>query len=423
MSLKRFLCNGSNKNRDSYVWNMIGSILMAFQSVILLMVLRRTMDLAVAGVFSIAYANSNLFLTVGKFGMRNFQVSDIEQQFTFSEYKCSRWISTIAMMVIVCIYVFVVSFKNGYTFEKAMIIIWMCLYKAVDSIEDVYCGEYQRRDRLDIGAKSLTLRVFVTMIIFVIAVVITRSLLISLIVSTLATALIAIVLIKMTVGEFCENYVTLLNKKRVLKLLWLCLPLFLGAFLSFYIGNAPKYSIDAILSDEIQACYGFIAMPVFVIGLLNNFIFNPLIFRLSSLWNENKIESFIKRIFIQSIVVCIITLVCIGAASICGIPVLSWLYNTDLSAYKQELLIMLLGGGFLGMSGLLNIVITIMRGQRLLMTGYIVTALMAILFSDMVVERDGVMGATVFYTILMCVLSIAFFAIFIYGIVKKKKEI
>lgn len=395
---------------------------MAFQSVILLVILRRTMDLAAAGIFTIANANANLFLTVGKFGMRNFQVSDVKRQFNFAEYRRSRWISAAAMIAVSCIYVLIASVKNGYSVEKSMIIIWMCLYKVVDAVEDVYYGEYQQKNRLDVGAKALTLRMAATVLIFAVSVIITRSLLVSMIISTAATALIAFVLIWNTAGGFEDTRLRSPEMKRVMRLMWLCLPLFLGAFLAFYIGNAPKYSIDAILSDELQACYGFISMPVFVIGLLNNFIFNPLIYKMSCLWNENKIGDFIKRTFIQTIIVCIITLVCIGAAYICGIPILSWLYNTDLSAYKKELLVMLLGGGFLGLSGLFNIIITIMRRQPALLIGYAVTAILALAFSNTVVRRYGVMGAAAFYTVIMLILCVIFAVIFIIGIVKKKGE-
>lgn len=404
------------------MWNMAGSMLMAFQSVILLVILSHTMDLAAAGVFTIANANANLFVTIGRFGMRNFQVSDVKGQFTFAEYRSSRWISVAAMIAVSCVYVLIAAFANGYSVEKSMIIIWMCLYKAVDAAEDVYYGEYQQKDRLDVGAKALTLRMVVTMILFSVAVVITRDLLVSMILSTVLTAVIAFVLIKITAAEFEDTRSRLSDKKQVMRLMWLCLPLFLGAFLALYIGNAPKYSIDAILSDELQACYGFIAMPVFVIGLLNNFIFNPLIYKMSCLWNENKIGGFIKRTCIQVLIVCIITLVCIGAAWLCGIPILSWLYNTDLSAYKNELLVMLLGGGFLGMSGLFNIVITIMRRQRALLIGYVITAVLALVFSNTVVRKYGIMGAAAFYTAIMLMLCIIFAVIFIIGIVRKKGE-
>ena len=81
--LKNFLLNDKNIERDSFLWNMIGSMLMAFQSVIMLMIFTRVLGLADAGIFTIAFANANLFLNIGKYGMRYFQVSDLERQFSF----------------------------------------------------------------------------------------------------------------------------------------------------------------------------------------------------------------------------------------------------------------------------------------------------------------------------------------------------
>ena len=90
MRIKAFLISDKNIERDSYLWNMIGSLLMAFQSVIMLMILTRTLGLVDAGIFTIAYANANLFLNIGKYGMRYFQVSDVKGQFTFADYRMSR---------------------------------------------------------------------------------------------------------------------------------------------------------------------------------------------------------------------------------------------------------------------------------------------------------------------------------------------
>ena len=65
LKIKAFLLNDQKIERDSFIWNMAGSMLMAFQSVIMLMILTRTLGLKDAGIFTIAYANANLFLTVG----------------------------------------------------------------------------------------------------------------------------------------------------------------------------------------------------------------------------------------------------------------------------------------------------------------------------------------------------------------------
>lgn len=417
--MKSFLLESKNHERDSVIWNMIGSLLMAFQSVIFLMILTRTVGLLDAGIFTIAYANANLFLNIGKYGMRNYQVSDVKGDYTFKEYLASRWITSILMIIISIIYVIYTAYINDYSVEKTQIIIWMCLFKVSDAMEDVYFGDYQKKLRLDVASKALTTRMLLTIMFFTIVVIITRDLLFTLISSTVFTTILALLFISSTKYEFSEE--EQLDYKNVVNILKVCFPVFMSSFLSFYIGNAPKYAIDAQLSDELQACYGFIAMPVFVIGLLNSFVFNPILFRLSCIWNDQKINEFVKKVLMQATIVFSITAVCIIGAYLLGVPVLSLLYNTDLSPYKMELLILLLGGGFLGLSGVLNSVITIMRQQKMLVYGYLIVAGLALLLSNEVVRKYEVLGATVLYTVLMLLLCICFSVFFIIGINKVKK--
>lgn len=418
---KKFLLDNQNIKRDSYLWNMIGSMLMAFQSVIMLMILTRVLGLADAGIFTIAFANANLFLNIGKYGMRYFQVSDFKRQFSFSEYKISRVITVIAMLLTSIIYILYAAFANTYSIEKTQIIIWMCLFKIVDAIEDVYHGYYQQENRLDIASKCLALRMFITIVVFALGLILFKNQLIALIISTLVTAALFLVFTKWTFGVFHKS-VSKLDFKNVVSLLKLCFPLFAGAFLSFYIGNAPKYAIDAHLSDSLQACYGFIAMPVFVIGLLNSFIFNPMLYKMTQLWNSGKVKEFMTRALIQLSLVGVITIICLAGAYLLGIPVLSWLYNTNLAPYKTELLILLLGGGFLGVSGLLNAFITIIRYQKQIIWGYTFIAILAFLFSNRIVERYEMLGASVLYSALMGSLCIIFIIIFIYGVFQNKRQ-
>lgn len=413
----------NNVTKDSFIWNMIGSMIMAFQSVILLMILTRTVGLIESGIFTIAYANANLFLTIGKYGMRNFQVSDIKGEFSFREYKTSRIITVCTMIILSLGYVLASAIVNEYSFEKSMIIIGMCIFKLPDAIEDVYYGEYQKCGRLDIASKAMTLRLLFTLIIFSIIIMISKNLLYALFISSCVTFIIMYIFIKWTYRKFKKT--TEMQWRNVVRLLKNCFPLFAGSFLSFYIGNAPKYAIDFLLTDDLQACYGFLAMPVFVIGLLNGFIFNPMLFKLSCLWNEAKIKLFLKQVVMQIAIVAGITGVCILGAYLIGIPVLSLLYNTNLSPYKTELLILLLGGGFLGLSGLLNAVIIIIRCQKNLLWVYLTVAIIAFFMSNPIVKKYRMMGASILYMILMLIICICFLLIFMSKIIKcyKKKKI
>ena len=202
MRIKEFIMSEDNIKRDSYLWNMAGSMLMAFQSVIMLIILTRTLGLMEAGIFTIAYANANLFLTIGKYGMRYFQVSDVKNQFTFAEYRLSRVITSLGMLGVSAAYTLYASVSNGYTMEKTQVIIWMCLFKVVDGIEDVYNGLYQRKNRLDVASKILTLRMIFTIVIFGLGLIIVRDLLLVLIIATISTTILLILFIRWTYGGF-----------------------------------------------------------------------------------------------------------------------------------------------------------------------------------------------------------------------------
>lgn len=421
MKLQRFLMDSKDIEKDSFIWNLAGSLLQAFQSVIILTALTRILNLNDAGIFTIAYANANLFLTIGKYGMRYFQVSDVKDQFTFEEYRYSRTITTVAMVIISLAYVICAGWKNSYSLGKVFVIFWMCCFKAVDSIEDIYHGFCQQKGRLDVAAKAMTLRMIITILVFLLCIIFLKNLLFSLVISTLLSALLLAVLMN-CISEIWKQAKGTIELGNVALLLKICFPLFAGSFLSFYIGNAPKYAIDAALSDELQACYGFIAMPVFVIELLNGFIFNPLIHRLSILWERKKYKEFLWRLCGQSVIIAAITVGCMLAAWVAGIPVLSWLYNTDLSAYRGELLILLLGGGFRGLSGFLCTVITIIRFQKHVLWWYLGVAAVAFLLSGRAVALYGIWGASVLYMILMGMLSVAFAGVTAVGIYRGKKS-
>ena len=416
--MQAFLNNSKNIYRDSYLWNMIGSMLLAFQSVILLMVLTRVLGVDDAGIFTLAYANANLFFTMGKYGMRYFQASDVIEQFSFKDYICSRIITSACMIVGSFGFTVYLAIKNSYTIEKMLIVFFVCIFKLPDVIEDVYYGRYQQKARLDIAAKTMTLRVALTTLCFILVVILSKNLLFSVIVSTVFAFLLVAYFIKITIKPFADGKKW--EKAKVFELLRVCFPLFVGAFLSIYITNAPKYSIDALLNDELQACYGFISMPVMVISLLNGIIFNPLIQKMSIIWKKRETKAFLIRVIVQAGVVLGITLCCIIAAFFLGIPVLSFLFNVDLTLYKRELIILLIGGGLLGLSGLLNTVITIIRFQDSILIGYGIVTCMAIIFSDYIVSQYKLMGAAILYMLLMASLCILFLIFLIIGIIKDR---
>lgn len=425
-TLKRFLTTSKDIEKSAAIWNMIASIMFSFQQVIFSMIMTHTLasenkyNQTMAGIFALGYAAANLFLCIGKYGVRFFQVSDIDKEYKFREYRLARIISTILMALLSVGYLCIKSMQGDNAFDKYKIIFWVCLLKVPDAFEDVYFGEYQKNNRLDIASKMWGTRYITTIILMIVLIVVTKNLFLTVVVSTIFTFAVMILFIFLT-KEYVSEYERP-RVGRVFKQLLVTLPLALGAFLTLYIGWAPRDAIDMILKDEtIQAIYNYLSMPVFVVQMMVTFIFNPRIYHISCLWNDRKISDYMKETMKQVVFVVAITLICIAGAAVLGVPVLSMLFNVDLKPYKLDLLIMLVGSGCLGMATLLGNLLTVMRYQNAILVGYVIVSVISFFFMGRAVLFYNVRGAVVFYVAILFLLSLIFAFEFAYGVLKARK--
>lgn len=403
--------------KGAYRWNTAAGMLHAGQSVFMLFVITRVCDVVTAGVFTIAFAVANLFMNMGWYGMRKFQVSDRTDKYSFREYRMSRVATTIAMVVCSAAYIAYTSITVGYSADKTFVIAMMCLFKTVDSFEDLYSGGYQHDDRLDVGARMVTIRQIALIPFFSAVIIWTGDLGVALTATTVFTALFFIGEVRYVRSRY--NLPRLTNAfewSKVWQLLRECFPLFAGAFLLFYMGNAPRYAIDAFTNDSVQAYFGYVSMPVFVVTMLASFVYNPIITELTDQWLAGKVRVFLVRLAKVCVVIAALTAGCDVLAWLFGVPVLNILYNTDVSPYLAELLILVTGGGFLALATLATVGITIIRFQRVLVPLFVALTVFSNLFSNWAVVAAGITGAAWAYLGIMCLASVVFGIAFAIGV-------
>lgn len=419
--MKRLLKKTNHIERSIYCWNFLNAALSAMQSTLILIVLTRTNDMDDVGAFSIAYAVASLMLFIGQYGLRKYQASDIREQFSFASYLAMRIITCLLMVAVSIGYCAYVYLFNNYSVEKVCVVLLVCVLKTIQAFADVLHGQIQKMGRLDVAAKASFLRILVSIIACMAGLVLTGNLVIAMIICVISAG-ITFFLTSMNVvtdyGELSVDFSFIQLKALAIE----GFPLFLSTFLSMYVANAPKYAIDAFLTDEMQAYYNFIFMPAFAVQLLANFIFNPLIDRYARIWTEKEYRRFwtsIKKSMLQLAAITAAGLVCAYAA---GIPVLSWLFNASLSQYKAELCIVMLGGGMLAYVSFFVIILTIMRRQNIILLGYIIVAVIARITSGFFVSNYSIFGAAVMYTTLMGVLAVMLFIVMIICVKENNKE-
>ena len=312
--------NVHNKNEaGNYIWNAIGGMLNAGQSVLVLIIVTRVCGLEAAGLYSIAFATGNLFMYLGNYGVRNYQVSDVDEKFPFRSYILHRLLTVALMLLAAAVYCAYSLLRGAYSPAKTMTVAAMCLLKAIDCLEEVLEGRLHQRGRLDLAGKMMTVRLLVSIGGMLAVLVATGNLLTA---TNAAIILAAAAVILMAAacrrtllplqpapelvadvgnagavpGAAAKNRGAATSpaaasaavsaaRRGALRdaavLMRVCFPVCAANFLSFYLINAPKYAIDAAMNETAQAQYNFIAMPVFVIQLLGMFVYQPVLVRMT----------------------------------------------------------------------------------------------------------------------------------------------
>ena len=416
--MKRLL----TKTHNAAFWNTISGLINAGQSAVILIFISRYLGQSAAGIFSIAYALGNLFSTMGKYGVRNFQVTDVKEVFLFHEYLVFRIISTGFSTLLLMGYLFMQRMTGAYTAEKLMAVLIICLWKMIDPVEDVYYGMYQQQDRLDIGALCYSLRLGISTLLFCVLVLLGVPILLTSLAVFAVSALCAVLFINST-----KNVFTLRREgssaAHVAEIAKQCFPLFIGTSLAIYVGNAPRYMIDSYLRDEtIQAAFSYIMMPAFVIMMINQFIYQPFIRGLGELWNEGRRKQFTGSVARQYLICILITVAVVIPGVLFGTQALSALYHVELSSFRKEFAVILCGGGAYALATYLSVPITAIRSQKVIAAGYIFTSVLSLLAGKYFVAGKGIMGAAELYLVLNLSLAVFFTVFLIYKVYLKHEK-
>nr|WP_119877143.1 lipopolysaccharide biosynthesis protein [Streptococcus respiraculi] len=402
-----------------FLWNILGSLSTAAISVLLLLVVSRTLTDLEADIFSIAYAIGNLFVVIGLFQVRNFQSTDMQPKYTFNEYFVARLLSCLGMLVAAGIYIWI----KGYEGYKAVIILMICLYRLTDALSDVFQGLFQQKQRLDIASKSLVYRNTIIFIIFTVSLIVSTNLVLALTMVCIVSSLFVLVYDSKYAKNFANICIKHISINRLISLFTDNLPLFLNGFLLVYIYNNPKYSLDKLLelgSTEVglQKDFNILFMPAFVMNLMMLFL-RPIITKMAISYHHKEVKEFSmlqKQMFLTLSLASVVILI---SSFYLGIPVLSLLYNTDLTSYHTVFMILMFGGVLSSFATIFDNILTVIRAQKFLVISYVAAFGISILTSDYFVLSYQILGASLSFLLAMCVWLVM--SAIIYRFIKNKK--
>lgn len=388
-------CPPEKVQREAQIWHTVFSMMNALQSTLLLFLVTRIIGSDRAGVISLAFSVSYLMIMIGNYGVRNYQATDVNRRFGFREYRIHRWATCLLMALASVGYVAL----RGYAPDKAAIVLLCCLLKLIESVENVYHGEYQRANRLDVASKAGTIRIVLTVAAFVVALLLTDNLLLACLCMDLTALFSLTVLLAYTYSRIPTA--TAAAPADWKRLFTICLPLFVSTFCYIYICNASKYALDRYDTEVIQGHYGMIFMPVFAINLISNCIYGPFLVRLAGYWNKNYIAPMRRFVRLQIVGILIITVAATAVGYLIGTQVLSLVFGVDLSAYRMQFTVLLVGSGMTALVDFATNLLTVIRRQNLQVLLYSIFAVVSFACTRVLVQQFSIAGAAFAYGLVM----------------------
>lgn len=402
-----------SKKSNSLLYT-VGMMVFSFSSVLLLLVVTRILGKSEAGIFSIGWAICQQMLTIGLFGTRNVQVSDIDDNYRFSDFFSLKIISIVMMLMGSIIYSFLLHLSE----VEIQVSFLLSVLMSSEAFADVFAGYFQKNDKIGIVGLSYIIRVLMYDLLFIISLFVFRSITLSISIAICVSYLWLLVfdftLIRRTENMFCFD---LSGLKRVIRS---SIAICVSAFLTNYIVNIPKNSIALYLNNTMQTYYNILAMPSFIISLFASVIIVPMYTDIAFL-AYNDMKKFVKKIIkIQGLLI-ILTATFLVLGELIGVPIINFLYGVDINLYRLEFGILIVSGGFSSLATFYVYIITVFSKSKFLFWVYGLVSILSTLFGNYLVQNFELFGATLNYFISTLLISFSLLFI-ILSIVRRKIE-
>ena len=392
----------SHRTSRDYICNMFGIATWGMVFPVLTVVITQLTNAELAGMFSLAFITATLLMMIGNYGVRTYQVSDIDERHSFADYEVNRFITCALMMVVGVGYCMV----RGYGGDMLTISIGVYFYRMIDALADVYEGRLQQQDKFYLAGISQAVRSVLVVLFFSLALLITRNVGVASIVMAVVAAL-TFVFLTFPLGLIETPKSPRCTFESVVVIFKQCFPLFLAVFLFNLIESMPKFVMEGTLAYKYQLYFNALFFPAQAILLSIGFIYKPQLLRLSSIWaNPRQRRRFDLIIVAVMALIVVITAACAAFMAGPGIPLMSFMYGLSFEHYRTLALLMVVAGGITAAIDFFYAIITVLRHAGDVTKIYLICFAVSVVLPVILINLLGLMGAVVSYLAVMALLLV-----------------
>lgn len=371
------------------IWNAAGYLIYMFCQWIITILVANLGSFHDAGVLSIAMSVSATFQTIATFGIRNYQVSDIHNEYSDTCYVHFRWLTCGAAFVSCTVF----ALFGQSSAEQIFAVILYMIFRLSENFADVLHGIAQKNKRLDVSGKSLALNSIISLTTFLLGYLTTKNILVGLGLLALSSVLSVLIYDIKTVRKLAD-FKLFEKKTRWRSLAGHTLPLCIYMFLSATFATIPKLILEKTHGEEILGIYSSVFAPALLISAMASYLYSPFVPYFAELYHSKNVKAFLLTFFKLTAAILALAAIVVVAAVFLGDFALSLLFRDKVVGYTYLLLPILIGILINSVFTFLCTIEVVFRDFTWLLISCGIGAVSELLFTKVMITQFDINGAS-----------------------------
>ena len=403
--------------RRSFSWTLLGYGLYSACNWLMLTALAKMGSKEMVGQYALGVAVTQPILTIAMLQLRSVQTTDAQRQYRFGHFFGLRLLCLAVSLLVVAGAAFPASLQAGRLHWATVWVICITgVGAALDAVSDVFYGLFQKHERMDRLAISQCIKGPLSLLGLILGLCLTGSVVWAVAGSALASALVVLgydlpmgrrVLNEGQPPAFDPNRTLFMNsislqegswqpswnRRALLDLLWVGLPLGVTTWLMALNANVPRFFVKEYLGE---GDLGIFAAMTAIINAGRTVIV-PLglaaVPRMSRSYADGRGADFCALLLKVTAVGLALGAVAPLAALVAGKQLLTLLYTPEYARHSGAFLLIMIGGGISYVAGILGYALTAARCFRVQVLWYGLTTAVSALSAWWLIPHQGMRGA------------------------------
>jgi len=328
--------------RVNVSWAFIGFAVYAASQWATLAIVARMCGPDGLGQFALALATTAPVMLLAGLELRLVQSADSDQKFAFAEYLALRLIGIgVALSLIAAIGLFC-----GFDHLESSILIAVGFSKAAEATADVFYGQFQQRERMDLIARSLILRSMISLGVFGFVIFVTKSLVAGIYAQSIAWVVVLLLFDVPSLAQFLPStWSEVVRSRMTSSHLWqlaiLAMPAGLRTMLLSFESNIPFYVLRYFSDERSLGVFAAMAYSLVIVQTFARSLNQPAVPRFAILFGKRDQAAFAKLLWQLCGMGLVIGLMGLAAAVVLGRVFLTIAYGREFADESAILVILM----------------------------------------------------------------------------------